>query len=259
MDRHWKDRFIVSYEEITISNDNEDFKQYNLFGKDYFFIRPWFSLGGIVGHFETNFSMVNDTLNSPGVYTLNRAIRSDQSGWILGFQLMGDLENMGYSFNYISSKYLDTQAFTDEYEYETIFQDTTYNYISSAKTKFDQIGLMISKKIGKHIFRIGSSGHFFPDKNYYAHHGVWEYEGKNDLYSILSFGFGESRYAVDSHALLVNNNSDILTEYVSCNMSKRIATHWTVYGNISFHKYQFYNIPGNYNTRYLTFGLQIRF
>ncbi len=265
MDRKWQDRFTVSLEQITITDPTAEYRQQNILGRDFFYIRPWLVLGGIAGWFQVD--PLKEDLPDEDFYlsgstnpdgTNFRSVYYENSGWITGFQITGDLPRFGYAVSYIASWY----DFIERYENHVVFfndmPDLTFRTRSLYPLDFDQLSLTFSRMVGKHIFRLGGTLQNFTDTRYQSVHGIWEWSPVENVYSTLSMGAGDSRYTVEPFALLINNNPDILKGYLSWNLTVRASTHWYLVGSVSTHRYK--QTEGiTYHAEYAALGIRFRF
>ncbi len=261
MDKRLKDRFTISIEDITITEGPVSYRQTNYFGRDNFFISSSLSLGGIIGRFLADNSLISDTtmaVNYADTGVLHRQIRLNPSGWVSGLQALGEIYNFGYSLSFIHSMYQDVYAYKDEYLYDTI-ADTTLVYAYHEEKSFDQLTLTLSKRLGKHIFRCGGMTQNFPRTTYQSASVIWEWAAMKTLYSTLYFQLGKARYTVDPVILLLDNNPDILSNLLSLRVAWRIAPHWTFTGVFSNHGYDSVAAAKTYHVNYWALGLQLRF
>ncbi len=261
MDKRNKDRFTVSIEDITISDGLYQYKQTNLFGRDNFYINSGLSIGGILGRFNAESSVILDTTESvsyPGSGTLHRVVRSEPSGWVTGFQIMGDLPWFGYSVSYLNSKYVDVFDYVDQYEYNS-YPDTTLSYSFYEQENFDQFNLLLSKRWGEHIFRMGMIQHQFPHDTYFSTSINWDWTVTESITTSVYYSKGEGRYTVDPSLLLLDNNPDILTDVLNLRTAWRMTTHWTLTGIVSNHRYDSNQTSELYYVNYWAIGLQLRF
>ncbi|NOZ08315.1 MAG: hypothetical protein GXO91_05505 [FCB group bacterium] len=261
MDKRLKDRFTISIEDITITDGPVNYRQMNYFGRDNFFISSGLSIGGIIGRFQADRSLITDTtlaVNYADTGILHRQVRLDPSGWVTGLQATGEVYKLGYSLSFIHSLYQDIYAYEDEYQYETI-SDTTLVYAYHQEESFDQLTLTVSKQLGKHIFRGGWMTQNFSHTTYHTASGLWEWAMTKTLYSTLYFQMGKARYTVDPAILLLDNNPDILRDIVSFRTAWRATPHWTLTGVFSNHGYDSVTTEVSYHVNYWALGLQFRF
>ncbi|NOZ03278.1 MAG: hypothetical protein GXO92_01525 [FCB group bacterium] len=224
MDRRLKDGFTVGYEDISIRNDSTTYRQYNTLARDIFWIKPQLRFGGIVGHIATN---VTD------------------DGWLWGTQIEGDLPWFGYALGYTHSDYQNWQPLFNN------FQNTTEILI-------EQWDFSLSRRVRKSVFRVGLTQQSLDSDRYQTISGAWLFQPYRSTLISLNYAFGESRYAVDPYALLLDNNPDILNRVVNFRVGYRITPNWSVSAVYSDHLYTGATNKA-YRVRYFAAGIQVRY
>jgi len=281
MDRRWRDRFAISYEDLKITGDNMDYRQYNILGRDFFWIKTGFRIGGIVGFFDSSTleetwqdSLVADSLwvNQRGVVQDVKYASSEHksnthlNGWIAGTQITGDLKWFGYAISYIHSEYFNIEHKSDAYFYEEpflenwfLYNDTTYYYDNINETYVNQYTGIISRQLGNHLFRAGGMLQYVNDSPMVSAIGTWIWQPLDPLSISTSLMIGESRYSVNPYALLINNNPDVLQDLSNIHITYKLNTNWHLIGVYSFHRYETIVDRKPYHSNFFTIGIQGRF
>lgn len=260
MDRRWKDRFSIAVEKIKITGDDKSYNQTNFFGRDYFYIKPEISLGGIVGVFQTDTTYTTDMDSSNSSWNVERKSKDEHHGWVVGVQISGDLPWLGYAASYIRSEYQYIFRKADEYHYDESIgeQDTTYFYDYYFYEPVDQWAVHLSRRIGNHVVRLGETIQQFDTEILSTTSGGWDWTISDNFGSTLSAGFGKSRYAVEPALLLLNNNPDNLTKTASLRLSWRVLVNWRLTAVVSYQEFQPIE-HSKYHITYGAIGIQGRF
>ncbi len=258
MDRRWRDRFAISYEDLKVTTDSTVYRQYNVLGRDFFWIKTGFRIGGIVGFFDSNIGLDTMFVNS---LSQEKQTETHLNGWIAGTQITGDLRRFGYAVSYIHSEYFNVEHVTDIRNYPERFSlnDTTYYYDEISEIFVNQYTGIIGKKFGDHIFRLGGMVQQVNDDYMYSAIGTWLWQPTDPLSISASLNIGESRFSVDPYALVINNNPDVLRDLSNINITYRINTNWHLIGVYSFHRYETLEDDKPYHSNFFTIGFQGRF
>lgn len=224
MDRRLKDGFTVGYEDLSITTDSTTYRQYNTLARDIFWIKPQIRFGGIVGHIVTNLT---------------------DDGWLWGTQIEGDLPWFGYALGYTHSDYQNWQPLFGN------IQNTTEILI-------EQWDFSLSRRVSKNVFRLGLTQQSMGPDRYRTISTAWLFQPYPSTFITLHYAFGESRYAVDPYALLLDNNPDVLNRVVSLRAGYRITPNWSVNAVYSNHRYTGVT-DEPYRVKYFAVGIQVRY
>ena len=220
MDERQKNGFVLGYEELIISSDNEDYEQYNLLTKDVFWIKNQFRLVGLGGRMTSNTS---------------------DNGWFLGGMVEGDLKWFGYSFGLVQSNFQQWHLLSD---FIAEWDDVNIN----------QYNGVLSRRIGPITFSVGHQYQKFQKETYttnsFALSGYFF-----EKYGITLRGsFGESRYSIDPYYLILNNNPEVLKKNLFGRLDYRISPNWYIHAVFSHHEYE-----AKQSINYSSLGIQCRF
>jgi len=219
MDRRGKDGFVIGYEDLEISNENENYHQYNLVVRDIFWIKSSLRFVGIVGHLTASDS---------------------DDGWLWGTYAEGDLPWFGYSIGYIHSDYHTWSSFKEAYP-------------NREEVNISQWDASLSKLIGDNVIRFGFLQQDIGSETNRSLFSNWTYFPSKSFSMIFSYVHGKSRYSIDPDYLTINNNPDILKNLIGLRILYRFTPNWSINGIYSHHIYDEYTI------NYIGFGIQARF